>query len=117
MAESQNPEIVPQKVYSTLEKFIENQNNFYLHFCSDCFTGKEVYRTKAHFRRFREQYSQMERRLTRKVSVRSLGETNFPNQELWEASKLMAKLVYVGDFGVDTRHKKDGTLDDWIIYR
>jgi len=57
-------EIVPQIEFSRLEEFVNGQNNFFIFFLNDCFSGRDFYRQKAVFKRFQETYPEMEKELT-----------------------------------------------------
>jgi len=108
-------QIAPQKEYKTLEDFIREQNNFYLYFLDDCFIGNEVYRAQLPFKRFQEQNPEMERDVTKATvqSKRSKQRQELPYEKLWEAYKIMSKLVYVDDEHV----MHDGQPDSWYLCR
>ena len=112
MAEHQ---IAPQKEYTTLEDFTRGQNNFFLHFLDDWPVGNDTYRSKPHFKRFQEQNPEMERDVTRATiqAVRAKPRQELPNEQLWEAYKIMSKLVFVDDPDI----MRDGQPDSMFLWR
>jgi len=108
-------EIVPQMEYSTIEEFAEMQNNFYMHFLDDCLVGN-MYRTRAPFVRFQKLNPEVESKVTRKVvdNLRNNPREKLPYQELFEAYKIMSKLVFIDDEHVV---RGDSKPDTWFLCR
>ena len=94
-----NHQVAPIREYKTLEDFIRRQNNFYVHFLDDRRLGNEVYRSTAHFKRFQEQHPEMEREVTKATvqAARAKPIQKLPYEQLWEAYKIMSKLVFLDD--------------------
>ena len=111
MAEHQ---IAPIREYETLEDFSRGQNNFYMYFLDDCGWGR-LYRKTSHFQRFQEQHSEMEQK-TRMVTVQAVRaepRQELPYEQLWEAYKIMSKLVFLDDKYV----MRDDQPDAWFLCR
>jgi len=106
--------LAPIRKYHTLEDFIKGQNNFYLHFIDDCYIG-EIYRKRPHFRRFKKQYPRMEQEITKETvrAIRANPRCELPYKKLWEAYKIMSKLVFLDDEYV----MRNGKPDAWFLCR
>lgn len=93
-------QIVPQKQFESLEAFIEGIGNYWAHFYRENTFG-ESRRSTPTFRRFQEQYPQMERELTDAVTearnkpIRT--KSDLPLKQLFESYPLMSQFVYSDD--------------------
>ncbi|MEI7719497.1 MAG: hypothetical protein WCI72_06515 [archaeon] len=124
MAE-ETPKIILQREFTSLDDFVKNSNNFYLHFVGDSGMGR-LYRTKDAFKRFQKYHLELEQETTRIVvsDVRdtSLSKWHGPitKTETWEklieAYKLMSQLVYKDDRDVK-RPDLGKEFDDWFLCR
>jgi len=93
-------QIAPQKEFKSLEEFIKNSNNFYIHFIDYFWMVSECYRKRPAFIRFQEKYPDIEKDLTLKTGSaykikKSLGD--LPWEQLFDAYKKMSPLVYLDD--------------------
>jgi hypothetical protein len=98
--------------FSSINEFVNNQNNFYLHFF-DNFIG-DAYRTREVYARFREINPVELRRLQTEVTHSVKEKKPLPVEELFNAYFLMAQLVCENDKYVSTAH---GTIDKDYLTR
>ncbi len=105
-------EIAEQIQFENLEDFIRSKNNFHVYFIfpnESLFTGH--YRHKEVFKRFIDSHPEMDRELVDRIAnARERADTNGSGlveelskedcQQLWDAYKVMSKLVYIEDKGV-----------------
>ncbi|MAG78198.1 hypothetical protein CL616_02410 [archaeon] len=109
-------EIAPQREYETLKDFVDGQNNFYVYFREDQW-AQRVYRCRPHFLRFQEANPEIEEELTAltapAIGSRFVNWDILPYEKLWEAYKIMSKLVYVDDPYV----MREGQPDAWFLCR
>lgn len=106
--------IVSLKQFKTLEEFIEAQNNFYLHFCSESIFGSD-YRSNRYFIRFKEKYPQLEESAKKATldAINSVQSKELPYEILFEAYNLMSLLVYVDDPIII----REGRVDEYFLTR
>ena len=93
------PEIVEQRQFASLEEFIEGQNNYYARFLEGNPWG-ESRRRHPYFQRFQELYPTLEQEVTRKTIEARATRSRLPYEKLFETYKLMSVLVYAEDDGV-----------------
>ena len=108
-------QVAPIREFETLEDFTRGQNNFYMHFRDDCYISNEIYRQNPHFQRFQKQHPEMEQETTRATvqAMRTEPRQKLPYEQLWDAYKIMSKLVFLDDKYV----MRDGQPDDWFLCR
>lgn len=109
--------IAPQIEFKSLEDFIRGQNNFFCYFLEDCQSG-EVYRRTAHFQRFQRAHPDLEREVTNETILAARNDPGkkwkrLPYNQLWEAYKIMSKLVFIDDPEV----MRDGQPDEFFLVR
>lgn len=104
----EEPVIVHQVQFASLEEFIEGNNNFFSMF----FDNHRSKRNYPFYQRFKQQHPELCNFLESEVTITRYRRWSipliekFPWEKLWEAYKLMSKLVYLGDLGVrDMNHK------------
>lgn len=90
------PQIAEQIEFESLDAFINGRNNFHFHFL-DCWLSNTCYRIRPHFKRFQEQYPEIEESVTRLTGEADKENSVLPHEQLWEAYKLMSKLVFLED--------------------
>ncbi len=108
--------IAPQREFKSLDDFIINQNNFHMHFMTHL-RGSMDYRARDCFRRFKSQYSELERKTTQIAFQTVKGQPKreeLPYEQLWEAYKVMSTLVFTRDKYVMRKNK---IVDDSYLCR
>src|SRR3989338_4164394 len=98
-----DPNKIPQKQFSNLGEFLQNQNNFWAHFLKGNPFG-EIRREKPHFIRFQAKNPNLEAELSERVTQERAKNTNYFSAMTYEllfvAYKEISELVYDDDPGV-----------------
>jgi len=103
------PRIVQQKQFESLEAFIKGQSNYWAHF----YKGNkwaETRRNLAHFGRFQKAYPELEEKTTRATCEARSQPTRLPYELLFETYPLMSQFVFADDEWVSTYRKPDEYL-------
>tara|TARA_Y100000294_G_scaffold177180_1_gene201743 strand:+ start:226 stop:552 length:327 start_codon:yes stop_codon:yes gene_type:complete len=103
------PRIMQQKQFESLEQFIDEQNNYYAHFLKGNDWG-ETRRNRPHFRRFQKAHPELEREVTRKTCEARFKSERLPYEQLYRTYEIMSQLVHVDDEGVGIYSKPDEYL-------
>lgn len=114
------PIIIPQVEFKSLEDFISEQNNFWIHFVVLNGDTTNHYRERPCFKRYKKLNPEEERNLTESITQKSYSEANLTTEtfkddwkNMWEAYKLMTNLV----FKTDRFAMRDGKADKFYLTR
>lgn len=87
--------MVKQSKINSLKDFVEKQNNFYAYFLKGNDWG-EIRREKEHFKKFQENYPELENEVTEKTLQAfktGLSKSEYPLEKLMEAYNIMVDFV------------------------
>lgn len=95
----ENPQIVPQDQFVSLEEFINRNNNFY----AKLMDSRRGEKNQPYQQRFRKIAPELSKELDGSMTLSQYQqgaipwEERFPWDKVWEAYKIMSNLVYLGD--------------------